>query len=93
MDRRINSHRPRTDVTVNYSGRVVCPEHGELSAVAEYEPGRAECGCMFVAVGRTGILRREVARGNGESQVTGQIVVSETPHPSMREVGKVRIFV
>lgn len=48
-------------VRIDLDGYVVCPAHGRLGPAAEYEAGRAACGCVFRAVGRTGVLRREVA--------------------------------
>ena len=47
-------------VTIDLEGRVVCPAHGRLGPDAEYEPGRAECGCEFAEIGHTGILERLV---------------------------------
>ena len=48
-------------VRIDLDGRVVCPAHGRLGPSAEYEAGRAKCGCIFRAVGKTMMLRRQAA--------------------------------
>lgn len=55
-----NNQRPSSDVTIDFEGRVVCPLHGILPSEADYVPGRAVCGCLFVMM-PNGLLRCEVA--------------------------------
>ncbi len=42
-------------VMIDLDGRCVCPVHGPVEG--EYEPGRAACGCQWVALahGRLGV--------------------------------------
>jgi len=61
--RRVGSHRPKSDVTISLDGCVVCPMHGELPSGAEYQAGRAVCGCVFVQM-PDGLLRAESAHNS-----------------------------
>ena len=40
------------------TGTLVCPHHGALPPEAEYTPGPALCGCLFVRL-PGGVLRAE----------------------------------
>jgi len=65
-------------VLIEWDGSVRCPHHGVLPAGTEYEPGKAPCGCTFVA-GRGGILRASYpATGDKQQALPGNVRCENT---------------
>lgn len=68
--------REQGRVMIEWTGRVMCPFHGVLSAAQEFEAGPAECGCQFVATPARHLWAvRESNPANGVASCSQQIAV------------------